>query len=73
MQFAMNIRTDVRIVISLVSRVSDEFNAPYGTLINVYSKVIEMYVTYAYSNDGANPFQKHSMANPDSGIPTNTR
>ena len=34
-KLAINIRTDVRMVISLVSRVSDEFNAPYGTLINV--------------------------------------
>ena len=34
-KLAMNIRTDVRMVISFVSRVSEEFNAPYGTLINV--------------------------------------
>ena len=34
-RLAMNIRTEVRMVISSVSRVSDEFKAPYGTLMNV--------------------------------------
>ena len=34
-QFAMNIRTDVSIVISSVSRVSEELRAPYGTLMSV--------------------------------------
>ena len=32
---AMNMRTEVRMVISSVSRVSEEFRAPYGTLISV--------------------------------------
>ena len=34
-RLAMNIRTEVRMVISSVSRVSDELSAPYGTFINV--------------------------------------
>ena len=34
-KFAMNILVDVSLVISSVSLVSDEFNAPYGTLIRV--------------------------------------
>ena len=44
-QLARNMRTEVRMVISLVSRVRAELRAPYGTLMNVYRRVIAMYVT----------------------------
>ena len=34
-RLAMNMRVEVRIVISLVSRVSEAFRAPYGTFTRV--------------------------------------
>ena len=36
-RFAINIRTEVSVVISCVSLVSDAFKAPYGTFTNVYA------------------------------------
>ena len=44
-RFAKNILTLVSIVISSVSLVSEEFKAPYGTLISVKHMLMPTYVT----------------------------